>query len=125
MRVELEKVTKKYGNLEALKNVSFTLHKGEIVGLLGPNGAGKSTLMKILTGYYVNWEGKIFFEGLNLKEKRSAIQQKIGYLPESNPLYLDMTVADYLSFTAGLYGLKKPPLFEVMEQTGLEKKDSN
>ena len=125
MRVELEKVTKKYGNLEALKNVSFTLHKGEIVGLLGPNGAGKSTLMKILTGYYVNWEGKIFFEGLNLKEKRSAIQQKIGYLPESNPLYPDMTVADYLSFTAGLYGLKKPPLFEVMEQTGLEKKDAN
>ena len=83
MRVELEKVTKKYGNLEALKNISFTLHKGEIVGLLGPNGAGKSTLMKILTGYYVNWEGKIFFEGLNLKEKRSAIQQKIGYLPLS------------------------------------------
>ena len=81
--------------------------------------------MKILTGYYVNWEGKIFFEGLNLKEKRSAIQQKIGYLPESNPLYLDMTVADYLSFIAGLYGLKKPPLFEVMEQTGLEKKDAN
>ena len=81
MRVELEKVTKKYENHVALRNVSFTLHKGEIVGLLGPNGAGKSTLMRILTGYYINWEGKIFFEDLNIKEKRSTIQQKIGYLP--------------------------------------------
>ena len=125
MRVELEKVTKKYENFAALKNVSFTLHKGEIVGLLGPNGAGKSTLMRILTGYYMNWEGRIFFEDLNLKEKRSTIQQKIGYLPENNPLYQDMTVADYLRFIAGLYRVKKPPLFEVMEQTGLEKKGLN
>ena len=80
MRVELEKVTKKYGKLVALKNVSFTLLKGEIVGLLGPNGAGKSTLMKILTGYYINWEGKISFEGLNLKEKRSAIPVSYTHL---------------------------------------------
>ncbi len=120
MSIVLENISKKYGSYTALNAVSFKLQPGEIIGLLGPNGAGKSTLMKILTGYFLNWEGKASFEGLDLKKDRRAIQKKIGYLPENNPLYPEMTVAAYLRFVAGLYGIKKPPLEKVLEQTGLE-----
>ncbi len=120
MNIVLENISKKYGAFTALNNVSFSLKKGEIVGLLGPNGAGKSTLMKILTGYYLNWDGKALFDGLDFKKNTSAIQNKTGYLPENNPLYPEMTVAAYLNFTAGLYRLKNPPLIEVVNQTGLE-----
>jgi len=120
MNIVLENISKKYGAFTALNNVSFSLKKGEIVGLLGPNGAGKSTLMKILTGYYLNWDGKALFDGLDFKKNTSAIQKKTGYLPENNPLYPEMTVAAYLNFTAGLYRLKNPPLIEVVNQTGLE-----
>lgn len=120
MNIVLENISKKYGAFTALNNVSFSLKKGEIVGLLGPNGAGKSTLMKILTGYYLNWDGKALFDGLDFKKNTSAIQKKTGYLPENNPLYPEMTVAAYLNFTAGLYRLKNPPLVEVVNQTGLE-----
>jgi ABC-2 type transport system ATP-binding protein len=76
--------------------------------------------MKILTGYYLNWDGKALFDGLDFKKNTSAIQKKTGYLPENNPLYPEMTVAAYLNFTAGLYRLKNPPLVEVVNQTGLE-----
>jgi len=120
MSIVLENISKKYGSYTALNAVSFKLQPGEIIGLLGPNGAGKSTLMKILTGYSLNWEGKASFEGLDLKKDRRAIQKKIGYLPENNPLYPEMTVVSYLRFVAGLYGINKPPLAKVLEQTGLE-----
>lgn len=116
----IENISKKYGAKTALDSISFTLKPGEVVGLLGPNGAGKSTLMKILTGYYLNWEGSAFFEGTDLKKERKAIQNKIGYLPENNPLYPEMSVSAYLRFVAGLYGISKPPLMKVLEQTGLE-----
>lgn len=116
----IENISKKYGAKTALDSISFTLKPGEVVGLLGPNGAGKSTLMKILTGYYLNWEGSAFFEGMDLKKERKAIQNKIGYLPENNPLYPEMSVSAYLRFVAGLYGISKPPLTKVLEQTGLE-----
>ena len=116
----IENISKKYGAKTALDSISFTLKPGEVVGLLGPNGAGKSTLMKILTGYYLNWEGSAFFEGMDLKKERKAIQNKIGYLPENNPLYPEMSVSAYLRFVAGLYGISKPPLMKVLEQTGLE-----
>lgn len=116
----IENISKKYGAKTALDSISFTLKPGEVVGLLGPNGAGKSTLMKILTGYYLNWEGSAFFEGMDLKKERRAIQNKIGYLPENNPLYPEMSVSAYLRFVAGLYGISKPPLMKVLEQTGLE-----
>ncbi|MGB1021088.1 MAG: ATP-binding cassette domain-containing protein, partial [Flavobacteriaceae bacterium] len=82
MSMVIENISKKYGAKTALDSISFTLKPGEVVGLLGPNGAGKSTLMKILTGYYLNWEGSAFFEGTDLKKERKAIQNKIGYLPE-------------------------------------------
>lgn len=116
----IENISKKYGAKTALDSISFTLKPGEVVGLLGPNGAGKSTLMKILTGYYLNWEGSAFFEGMDLKKERKAIQNIIGYLPENNPLYPEMSVSAYLRFVAGLYGISKPPLTKVLEQTGLE-----
>ena len=116
----IENISKKYGAKTALDSISFTLKPGEVVGLLGPNGAGKSTLMKILTGYYLNWEGSAFFEGMDLKKERKAIQNIIGYLPENNPLYPEMSVSAYLRFVAGLYGISKPPLMKVLEQTGLE-----
>lgn len=120
MSMVIENISKKYGAKTALDSISFTLKPGEVVGLLGPNGAGKSTLMKILTGYYLNWEGSAFFEGMDLKKERKAIQNKIGYLPENNPLYPEMSVSAYLRFVAGLYGISKPPLTKVLEQTGLE-----
>lgn len=120
MSMVIENISKKYGAKTALDSISFTLKPGEVVGLLGPNGAGKSTLMKILTGYYLNWEGSAFFEGMDLKKERKAIQNKIGYLPENNPLYPEMSVSAYLRFVAGLYGISKPPLMKVLEQTGLE-----
>lgn len=120
MSMVIENISKKYGAKTALDSISFTLKPGEVVGLLGPNGAGKSTLMKILTGYYLNWEGSAFFEGMDLKKERRAIQNKIGYLPENNPLYPEMSVSAYLRFVAGLYGISKPPLMKVLEQTGLE-----
>ena len=116
----IENISKKYGAKTALDSISFTLKPGEVVGLLGPNGAGKSTLMKILTGYYLNWEGSAFFEGMDLKKERKAIQNIIGYLPENNPLYPEMSVSAYLRFVAGLYGISKPPLMKVLDQTGLE-----
>jgi ABC-2 type transport system ATP-binding protein len=97
----------------------LTLKKGEVVGLLGPNGAGKSTLMKILTGYYTQWEGKVDFFEKNLKTELRAIQKQVGYLTENNPLYPEMYVKEYLQYVADLYRLKNPPIDQLMEQTGL------
>jgi ABC-2 type transport system ATP-binding protein len=91
------------------------------VGLLGPNGAGKSTLMKILTGYYTQWEGKVAFFDKDLKTDLRAIQKQVGYLTENNPLYPEMYVKEYLRYVADLYRLKNPPIVPLMEQTGLLK----
>ena len=96
------------------------LKKGEVVGLLGPNGAGKSTLMKILTGYYNNWEGQIHFFNQDLRIQLRDIQKKTGYLPENNPLYPEMFVAEYLQYSADLYRISNPPLIEIISKTGLE-----
>ena len=89
------------------------------MGLLGPNGAGKSTLMKILTGYYTQWEGKVDFFEKDLKTELRAIQKQVGYLTENNPLYPEMYVKEYLQYVADLYRLKNPPIDQLMEQTGL------
>ena len=119
MSLVLENVAKNFGEVQALKGVSLTLKKGEVVGLLGPNGAGKSTLMKILTGYYTQWEGKVDFFEKNLKTELRAIQKQVGYLTENNPLYPEMYVKEYLQYVADLYRLKNPPIDQLMEQTGL------
>lgn len=119
MSLLLQNVSKSYGAVKALKGLSVTLKKGEVVGLLGPNGAGKSSLMKILTGYYKEWEGQISYEGLDLKTDLQRIQKQVGYLPENNPLYNEMYVVEYLKYVANLYKLDNPPYKEILKKTGL------
>ena len=119
MSLLLQNVSKSYGSVKALKDISVSLKKGEVVGLLGPNGAGKSSLMKILTGYYKEWEGQISFDTLDLKGDLQSIQKQVGYLPENNPLYNEMYVIEYLKYAGGLHKLKNPPFKEILEKTGL------
>ena len=122
MSITIEQVSKNYGDQVALSNVSFSLKQGEIVGFLGPNGAGKSTLMKIICCYLSQDSGNIKVCDLNTKTQDLLVKSKIGYLPEDNPLYLDMYIKEYLSFVGGLYrviNLKKR-IEEIIDQTGLD-----
>ena len=125
MSLLLQNVSKNYGSVKALKDISVSLKKGEVVGLLGPNGAGKSSLMKILTGYYKEWEGQISFDTLDLKGDLQSIQKQVGYLPENNPLYNEMYVIEYLKYVGGLHKLKNPPFKEILEKTGLVEHQSH
>ena len=102
--IEVKNLTKRYGNNLAVKNASFTIQDGEIVGFLGPNGAGKSTIMNIMTGYLSLTSGSVAVSGFDILEYPEKAKKHIGYLPELPPLYLDMTVKEYLSF---VYELKK------------------
>ena len=103
--LQVSHLTRRYGAMLAVNNVSFSIQPGEIVGLLGHNGAGKTTIMKMLTGYLDADSGSISLNGFDMAVDRAAIQAQIGYLPESLPLYPDMTVADYLDYAATLKGL--------------------
>lgn len=102
-----DKLTRKYGSLTAVDRVSFTIGRGEIVGLLGHNGAGKTTIMKMMTGYLEPTDGKVTLDGLDVTVHRQQAQSKIGYLPENGPLYHDMTVYDFLNYTADLRGVPR------------------
>jgi ABC-2 type transport system ATP-binding protein len=121
MSIVVENITKLYGSQKALDNVSLHINKGEIVGLLGPNGAGKTTLMKILTCYIAPTSGNATVGGFNIFKNPLEIKKIIGYLPENNPLYLDMHVPEFLLFVAGLYKIsnKRERVKEIMEITGL------
>lgn len=119
MSIEVNNISKIYGTQKALDNVSFTIKKGEIVGFLGPNGAGKSTLMKILTTYIAADEGSANVNGFDVNSQAKAVQQSIGYLPEHNPLYLDLYVREYLAFNADVYQVAKSRIEEVIQLTGL------
>lgn len=119
MSIEVEHISKIYGKQKALNDVSFKINKGEIVGFLGPNGAGKSTMMKILTTYINTTEGLAKVSGFNVASDSKNVQQVVGYLPEHNPLYLDMYVKEYLSFNAGVYHIPKSRIDEVIALTGL------
>jgi ABC-2 type transport system ATP-binding protein len=104
--IEVKNITKIYDGQKAVDNVSFSVKEGEVVGLLGPNGAGKSTLMKILTCYIPPTEGEATVCGHSIYDDPLAVRREIGYLPEQNPLYLDMYVREFLRFAAGVYGMK-------------------
>jgi ABC-2 type transport system ATP-binding protein len=103
--IQVEALSRAYGDLTAVDQVSFEIGQGEIVGLLGHNGAGKTTIMKMLTGYLEPTSGSIQIDDLDIKTHREEIQQRIGYLPENDPLYPEMTVIDYLDYAASLYGV--------------------
>lgn len=107
MDIQINNLSKKYGRQNAVDNISFQVKTGEIVGFLGPNGAGKSTSMKMITGYLGIGDGDILIGGRSVKEQGDALKKHIGYLPENNPLYLDMPVVDYLRFCAALQGVRK------------------
>ena len=119
MSIEVENISKVYGEQKALNNISFSVNKGEIVGFLGPNGAGKSTLMKILTTYINATEGKAKVNSFDVLESKQNVQNSVGYLPEHNPLYLDMYVREYLMFNANVYNTPKTRVNDVIELTGL------
>src|SRR5512133_3125693 len=106
MSIVVSNITKRYGAQLALDNVSFSIKPGEIVGLLGPNGAGKSTLMKIITCFIPPTDGEVFVCGHDIFEESLQVREKVGYLPEHNPLYLEMYVREYLEFIAGIHKLK-------------------
>jgi len=119
MSIEVNNLSKVYGTQKALNNVSFKINKGEIVGFLGPNGAGKSTMMKILTTYINASDGEAKISDFNIESDSKKVQQLVGYLPEHNPLYLEMYVKEYLAFNAGIYNVPKSRIAEVIEITGL------
>lgn len=100
--ITAERITKFYGQIRALTDVSFHIARGEIIGLVGPNGAGKTTTMKILTGYIAPTRGRVAIDGIDVIEDRLSAQRRVGYLPESSPLYGDMHVQDYLRYIARL-----------------------
>lgn len=106
MDIKIENLTKKYGYQKAVDNISFNVKTGEIVGFLGPNGAGKTTTMKIITNYLNCEGGDVTIGGKSIKTNAEEIKKHIGYLPESNPLYNDMPVIDYLEFCAALQGIE-------------------
>ena len=119
MSLELKKVAKSFGATKALSGISFTLKEGEVVGLLGPNGAGKSTLMRILSGYYTNWDGDVNFFEKSYRNHLKSIKNEVGYLTENNPLYADMYVIEYLKYCAELFRRKKAPISQLIKKTGL------
>ena len=119
MSIEVKNISKSYGAQKALDNISFSVKKGEIVGFLGPNGAGKSTLMKILTTYIAADEGLASVNGNDVVLNQKLVQQSVGYLPEHNPLYLDLYVREYLAFNADVYKVAKSRIDEVIVLTGL------
>jgi ABC-2 type transport system ATP-binding protein len=123
MSIEVVDLKKFYGEQAALGGISFTVNTGEIVGFLGPNGAGKSTTMKILTGFIPATSGLAKVCGFDVEENSLETRKRIGYLPEHNPLYLDMYVKEYLEFVGGVYKLKniKTRVAEMVNLVGLER----
>src|SRR5215212_3711748 len=120
--IEVENLSKSYGPYQALHDISFNVAKGEILGFLGPNGAGKTTTMRILTGYLPPSAGRIRVAGLDLVKQSVEARRHIGYLPETVPLYTEMSVSSYLDYMAKIKGIgtgRRVEVNRVMEQVGL------
>lgn len=125
MSIVVEGLTKKYGEQKAVNDISFDIKTGEVVGFLGPNGAGKSTTMKMITCFMAPSNGDIKLDDLSIHTDQESIKKKIGYLPENNPLYLDMPIIDYLRFSAEVQGVAKSEIpgriSEMIEKCGLDR----
>jgi len=124
MSISIQNLTKLYGTQKAVNNISFDINQGEIVGFIGPNGAGKSTTMKVITGFLSDFEGNVLVNGLNVKTSPIEVKKIIGYLPEHNPLYIDMYVREYLEFIAKIYKIEgkiADAISHTIDITGLEK----
>lgn len=121
MSVQVQQVSKVYGEQKAVDHISFEVKEGEILGFLGPNGAGKSTTMKMITGYLPMTEGNIYVNGIDMQSNPIEGRKILGYLPENNPLYKEMYVKEYLQFIAGVYKMenKSQAISRVIEMTGL------
>jgi ABC-2 type transport system ATP-binding protein len=121
--LEVKNVSKIYGNQRGVQNIDFSMSRGEIVGFLGPNGAGKTTTMRMITGYLYPTSGEISIDGISLHKQSQAVKRKIGYLPETPPLYPEMSVAAYLKFVAELrdipYREQKQKVGSIIERLGL------
>jgi len=122
--IEVSSLSKRFGSFEAVKDLSFTINKGEIVGLLGPNGAGKTTTMRMITGFLIPTKGTVLINKKSISEESLHIRKQIGYLPENNPLYHDFTVEEFLDFECGIRRLrgteKKRALTYAVTKCGLE-----
>src|SRR5438045_4088850 len=122
--IEVEHLTKYYGTLPVVRDVNFNVERGEILGFLGPNGAGKTTTMRMITGYLPPTEGSVRVAGFDVSEKSLEARQHLGYLPETVPLYTELTSLEYLDFRGRLTGLhntqeRRSRIFEVMDQLNL------
>lgn len=125
MAIHVDGLTKMYGEQKAVNDISFEVKTGEVVGFLGPNGAGKSTTMKMITCFMAPSNGDVSLDGISIHKDPESIKKKIGYLPENNPLYMDMPIVDYLHFTAELQGVEKSKIpariGEMIEKCGLDR----
>ncbi len=125
MDIVIENLTKKYGVQKAVDNVSFSVKNGEVLGLLGPNGAGKTTIMKAITNYFAPTSGTIRIGNFDVVEHPEEVKKHIGYLPETNPLYEDMPVVDYLHFVAELHNIPndkiKERIYDIILTCGLQR----
>jgi len=119
MSLQVNNLTKMFGEQTALNNINISIEKNEIIGLLGPNGAGKSTLMKSIVGALKIDNGEIIFNGKNITENEIESKKKIGFLPENNPLYLEMYVKEYLQFVANIHKIAQSRVDEVIELVGI------
>ena len=121
--IQVENITKKYGNFIAVENINFEIEEGEIVGFLGPNGAGKSTTMNMITGFIEPTSGKIVVDGYDISKKPKKAKRQIGYMPEGVPLYSDLTVKEFVTYMAEIKNVdkkeKKQMVQKVLEETGL------
>lgn len=116
MDIQIEGLSKKYGPQKAVDNISFEVRPGEVLGFLGPNGAGKSTTMKMITGYLSIGEGDVRIGGKSIRDYGDELKRHLGYLPENNPLYLDMPVIDYLKFCGALQGMNKADILTRLKE---------
>ena len=121
--IKIQNLTKRYGQIVAVDNIEFTVGKGEILGFLGPNGAGKTTTMNIITGYLPSTEGTVKVSGFDIAQEPNEVKKCIGYLPESPPLYTDMTVNEYLNFVSQLKrvekGERRKQISDIVEVLGI------